>query len=256
MNCKWEDFKTVKSANNLHTHDFYRTIHFALRWRVWYVWSLNKELIVSAIGCFVYILCFVSFRRCSFWTSSQSREGKKIPRKGSSLFFQVNDRASLPSRVHTNPLTQTHKYVMSADLSTVSHRNAGTGSYFCSWLTHKSRWNEQRRSLRTTPINKKKMRREGEREREGVRERDLFFSVADAAVLFPGHPVSRLFLFSQQSFWQTPFFPDISVRTNWSTTSQIITGFITLFIGLLYRWLDKYEIKWIIRSFTAIVRKH
>lgn len=118
----------------------------------------------------VFVVFLASSHRCRFLTSSQSREGRKIPKKGLSLFSQVILGGVCPPFpllcTHTN--TQTCKHMASADLSTISHGYAGMGSCFRSWLTqmHTSHWDEQHRSLRTKAIDKMKMRRARQRYRE------------------------------------------------------------------------------------------
>lgn len=113
------------------------------------MWIVNSVIVIVLILVIVDGVCYwlifslhvvfvVSSHRCRFSTSSQLREGRKIPKKGLSLFFQVILGGVCPPLpllcTHTN--TQTCKHMASADLSTISHGSAGTGSCFRSWLTH------------------------------------------------------------------------------------------------------------------------
>lgn len=147
--------------------------------------------------CRLHVVFLVSSHRCRFLTSSQSREGRKIPKNGLSLFFQVILGGICPPLpllcTHTN--TQTCKYMVSADLSAISHGYAGTGSCFRSWLTH-THTHMLETGTRviemnsTVPWEQEPSIRRKRGERDGDTERSRHVFLADAAVLFPGNVLS------------------------------------------------------------------
>lgn len=91
-------------------------------------------------------------------------------------------------------------------------------------------------------------RKWGERDRDTERSRHVFLACwCDCSI-------SWTFSVSQQSLWFFSLFVLTSFSTN--TLTQIITGSIGLFTGMQCNWLDYYNIKWIIKPFTAVVREY
>ncbi len=89
---------------------------------------------------FLYMLCFCCvFPQMQILDKFPIEGGQKDPKKRIIPFLPGDYRRSLSSPsspLHTHTHTQTCTHMASADLSTISHGYAETGSCFRSWLTH------------------------------------------------------------------------------------------------------------------------
>ncbi len=207
------------------------------------MWIVNSVIVKVLILVIVDGVCYwqifplhvVSSHRCRFSTSSQLREGRKIPKKGLSLFFQVILGGVCPPLpllcTHTN--AQTCKHMASADLSTISH-GYGTGSCFRSWLTHIQEAGTRVIEMSSTIPWKQKpsIRRKWEEwDRDTERSRHVFPACWRGCFIPWTFSVSLVLCFSA-----VPVLVLTSLKTN--TLAQIITGSIRLFTGMQCNWLD------------------